>query len=111
MEDLTIDLYGTPNVLFSGDYYDMIKGSVDKRVLPTFTTGQEHTFDDSLSVVLNNAEYFSTDEEVFDKYTYELTFTNITDNVIIPVESRGFALYDVYHNIIVKPTENLTPYE
>ncbi len=111
VEDLTIDLYGTPNVLFSGDYYDMIKGSIDKRVLPTFTTGQEHTFDDALSVALNNAEYFSTDGDAFDKYTYELTFTNITDNVIIPVELRDFALYDVYHNIIVKPTENLTPYD
>ena len=43
-------------------------------------------------------------------YTFSLEFENVSSDVIIPVELRDFVLYDTKHNIMIKTTMDITPY-
>ena len=97
----------------AGKYNSKIAEEADISAIPTFVIGQEYTFDDSLTIRLSNAQYFTNHTTVNQDnlmYTFTLEFSNITDNVIIPSELRNFVMYDIKHNIMIKPTEDLTPY-
>lgn len=94
-------------------YDESIADIADTSHIPTFIIGQEYTVDDVLKVKLNDAVYFDNHTTISTEnlmYTFSLGFENISSEVIIPVELRDFVLYDIKHNIMVKATMDLTPY-
>jgi len=98
----------------SGAYDSMISEPADISGIPTYIIGQEYTLDDALKLKLSSAQYFDNHTTINQEnlmYTFSMEFTNISDGVIIPAEIRSFALYDLEHNIIIKPTLELTPYD
>lgn len=98
----------------AGKYDVYIAKEYDIGTIPTFIIGQQYLFDKVLQVKLNDARYFinhTSENQDNLMYTYTLEFTNTSTNVIIPVEMRDFVLFDTKHNIYVKPTIALTPYD
>ena len=99
--------------LNAGIHNGDIRGVADISQIPTFIIGQEYTIDGVLTTKLSDAQYFNNHTTVNQEnlmYTFNMEFTNISDTVILPAEIRDFVLYDLKHNIIVKPTQDLTPY-
>ena len=108
-----IELYPLTPPTDAGIHDKDIADIADISDVPTFIIGQEYTIDEILKVKLNNAEYFinhtsSNPEKLM--YTFNMGFENISANVIIPTELREFVMYDISHNIFIKPTVDLTPY-
>ncbi len=98
----------------AGAHNSDIIDEADISDIPAFIIGQEYTFDGMLTIKLNDAQYFENHTTVNPDnlmYTFSVEFDNISDNVIIPAEIKDFVLYDIKHNIMVKPTEDLTPYD
>ncbi|MEX1376841.1 MAG: hypothetical protein AB1Z23_05105 [Eubacteriales bacterium] len=97
-----------------GSYDEAIAEVYDISSVPTFIIGQEYIIDNMLKIRLNDARYFTNNTTVNLKnlmYTFSMEFTNISDDVIIPVELREFVLFDIKHNIMIKTTSDLTPYD
>ena len=97
-----------------GAHDEAIADVYDISHIPTFIIGQEHTIDNALKIRLNDAQYFTNNttnnlENLM--YTFSMEFTNTSDDVIIPVEQREFVLFDIKHNIMIKATSELTPYD
>lgn len=98
----------------AGLYDGAVGGIADISHIPTFIIGQEYTIDESLTTKLINAQYFTNHSSINQEnlmYTFNMEFINISSTVIIPTEIRDFVLYDIKHNIMVKPTVDLTPYD
>ena len=98
----------------AGAYDEAINEVYDISHIPTFIIGQEYVIDNTLTTKLNGAEYFNnhtTTNADNLMYTFSMEFSNISETVIIPVEIRDFVLFDIKHNIMIKPTVDLTPYD
>lgn len=98
----------------AGAYDEYIADVADISAIPTFIIGQEYTLDNELTIKLSDAKYFNNHTTVNQEnlmYTFNIEFTNISSNVIIPAEMRDFVLYDIKHNIYIKPTIDLTPFD
>lgn len=109
-----IDLAPLSPPIDANQYDDYIGGIADISHIPTFIIGQECIVDNVLKIKLNDALYFTnhttTNQENL-MYTFSLDFENISSGVIIPVELRDFVMYDIQHNIMIRTTMDLTPYD
>jgi len=97
----------------ANNFDEYIQDIADISHIPTFIIGQEYIVDDVLKIKLNDALYFTNHTTINQEnlmYTFSIEFENISSEVIIPVELRDFVLYDIKHNIMIKATMDLTPY-